>query len=106
MIKYLQNIFDDFPEVTRIISATYGSDYLFMVQDKMDRKILPEDQAQQLHHTAARLLFMCMRDCMYTPPLVDFLITRVRSPDKDDWGEAETGADTFEWCTINEAIST
>ena len=41
MIKYLQKIIDDFPEVIRSTSDTYATEYLFMVRDKKERKILP-----------------------------------------------------------------
>ena len=34
MIKYLQKIIDDFPEVICITYATYASEYLFMVREK------------------------------------------------------------------------
>ena len=86
MIKCLQNIIDDSPKVIRSTSTTYTAEYLFTVRDKKDRKLLPEDQVQHFHTTVDQFLFLCMRSCPDIHPLVDFLTTRVRSPDKDDWG--------------------
>ena len=45
IIKYLQKIIDDFPEVIHSTSATNAAEYLFTVQDEKDRRILPEEQA-------------------------------------------------------------
>ena len=52
---------------------------------------MPEEQAQNLHKTVAQLLFMCMIYCLYIQPLVDFLTTRVRPPDKYNWGNLKQG---------------
>ena len=43
MIKYLQNIIDDLPEVIRSTSATHAAEYLFTVPAEKDRKLLPEE---------------------------------------------------------------
>jgi hypothetical protein len=39
------------------------------------------------HHTTAQLLFMATRACQDIQTTVAFLITRVKKPDKDDWGK-------------------
>ena len=87
MIKYLQKIIDDFPEVIRSTSITYAAEYLFTVRYKKDRKLLPEEQAQHFHHALARLLFLCVISRTDIQPLFAFLNTRVRSPDEYDWGK-------------------
>ena len=53
--------------------------------------MLPEEQARQFHHTVAQFLFLCMRARTYIDPLVSFLTTRVRAPDKDGWGKLKHG---------------
>ena len=87
MIKYPRKVIDNFPEVIRNTATTPMSEHLFQVQDDKDRKLLPEEQAQHFHHTAAQLLFLCMRARPDIQPPVSFLTKRVRSPDKDYWGK-------------------
>ena len=72
-------------------SATYESEYLFTIRERKERKLLLEEQAQHFHHTVAQLLFMCMLDRPYIQPINYFLTTRVRFPDKDDWGKLKRG---------------
>ena len=91
MIKYLQKIIDDLPEVIHSTYATYAAEYLFTVQCKKERKILSEDQAQHFHQTVVQLVFVCMRDRLDIQPLVVFLAMRVRSPDEDSWGGLKRG---------------
>ena len=86
MIKYLHKIIDESLEVIHSTSDTYTTEHLFMVQDKKDTKLLPEEQAQNLHNNVVHLLFICSIDRPDIHPLVDFLTTRVSSPDEDDWG--------------------
>ena len=61
MIKYLQKVIDNFPEIIRSTAVTPASEHLFQMQDEKDRKLLPEEQAKHFHHTFAQLLFLCMR---------------------------------------------
>jgi hypothetical protein len=58
-----------------------------MVRDKKETKLLEEDQALAFHHTVAQLLFMCTRAQQDIQTAVAFLTTRVKNPDKDDWGK-------------------
>jgi hypothetical protein len=39
------------------------------------------------HHTTAQLLFMATRARQDIQTIVSFLMTRVKKPDKDDWGK-------------------
>ena len=91
MINYLQKSIDNFPEVTQSSSATYAVEYLFIVWYDKERKLLPGGQAQHFRHTVAQFLFLCMRYRPDIQPLVDFLTTRVRSPEKYDWGKLKRG---------------
>jgi hypothetical protein len=52
------------------------------VRDPSLAKVLPEEQAMAFHRTTAQLLFL-------SAPATDFLTTRVRSPDEDDWGKVK-----------------
>ena len=87
MINYLLKVIDDFLEVIRSTDATRESEHLFRVRDEKDRNLLPEEKAQQFHHTIVQLLFLCIRVLPDIQPLVSFLTTRVRSPDEYDWGK-------------------
>ena len=63
-----------------------ADDHWFRVRKEADCKVLPEEQARQFHSTVAQLFFLCKRARLDIEPLVSFLITRVKEPDKDDWG--------------------
>ena len=52
-------------------------------------KVLPEEQAMAFHHTMAQILFLSTRAWRDIQPATAFLTTRVRSPDKDDWGKVK-----------------
>ena len=65
MIKYAKEVLDDFPEVITSTSTSPAADHLFTVRDEGEAKLLPEEQAQQFHHSVAQLLFLCMR----APPI-------------------------------------
>ena len=61
MIKYLQKIIDEFPEVLRGTKACPAGDNLIKIRDDEDRELLPEEMARQFHQTTAQLLFLCKR---------------------------------------------
>ena len=87
MIKYLQKIMEELSETLRGTKALPARDNLFEIREEADRKLLPEEQASQCHCTVAQLLFLCMRARPDVQTLVSFLTTRVKEPDKDDWGK-------------------
>ncbi|KAL3804532.1 hypothetical protein HJC23_002571 [Cyclotella cryptica] len=74
MIKHLQKVFDDFPDVIRKPASNRASDHLFQIRDpeevELIGKYLPEEQAAHFHHTVAQLL-----------------LAGVKKPDEDDWGK-------------------
>ena len=47
--------------------------------------------AKKFHRTVAQLLFLCKRARPDIETLVSFLTTRVKQPDKDDWGKLRHG---------------
>ncbi len=67
--------------------AMPGANYLFTVRDKQDAKLLDKERALAFHHTMAQLLFMATRARRDIQRTVVFLTTRVKSPDKDNWGK-------------------
>ena len=48
---------------------------------------MPEEQACLFHRYVVQLLFLSTRVRRDTKTAVAFLTTRVKSPDKDDWGK-------------------
>ena len=87
MIKYLKNVINEFPKITRGRVATPAHDKLFIIRDEKEARPLKEDQALAFHHTIAQLLFMTTRARRDIQMVVAFLTTRVKSPDEDDWGK-------------------
>ncbi len=61
MIKYLKNVINEFPKITRGRVATPAHDKLFIIRDEKEARPLKEDQALAFHHTVAQLLFMARR---------------------------------------------
>ena len=89
MIKNLSKIFKDFPEEITNTRTSPATDRLFDIRDDDDKKKDPlqEELAIHFHHTVAQLLFLCMRSRRDVHTAVSFLTTRVREPDRDDWGK-------------------
>jgi len=85
MIDYIKQILADFPEEITKSSPSPHSDNLFKIRDK--RELLDEKMASAFHHTVAQLLFLSHRARRDLSPAVPFLTSRVKSPDKDDWGK-------------------
>ena len=57
MIKYLQNIIDDFPEVLRGTKSCPADNDLFKIRESENRELLPEEMAIQFHRTTDQLFF-------------------------------------------------
>ena len=91
MIKHLHKVIEEFPEVLRGTKASPSGDHLFTIREYGERKFLPEEQARQFHHTVAQLLFLCKSARPDIEPLISFLTTRVKGPDKYDWGKLKHG---------------
>jgi len=86
MIKYLHKIIETFPEeIGKPVDAPH-QDWLFKIRDDPSIQ-LPEEQAQQFHHTVAQLLFVAMRARPDIQTSVSFLTKRVQKPDEDDWNK-------------------
>jgi hypothetical protein len=87
MAKYLKNVIEGFPEMIAGKSPTPAGDRLFDMQDEKNAKPLDGERAVAFHHTTAQLLFMATRARQDIQTTVSFLMTRVKKPDKDDWGK-------------------
>ncbi len=77
MIAYLKSVIAEFPE---IISGK-------LLREGDNAKPLGEERALAFHHKVAQLLFMATRARRDIQTAVAFLTTKVKSPDKDDWGK-------------------
>ena len=64
---------------------TPAANHLFTVQE--DGEKLCQNDADNYHHTAAQMLFISGRARRNLQTVVAFLTTRVKGPDKDDWGK-------------------
>ena len=85
MEEYLRGVLDDFPkEITEKPEKTAASD-IFKARDDNMRELLDETRAQAFHHEVSQLLFTEIRYRKDTQTVIDFLTTRLRKPDEDDW---------------------
>ena len=91
MIKYVDKIFNDFPEqvITTVPPSTPAANHLFDIRGDDDplKHPLSEEQSGHFHRAVAQLLFLCMRSRRDIQTAVSFLTTRVRAPDDDDWNK-------------------
>ena len=83
---YLQKVINEFPEVLRGTKACPTGDSVFKVRADEYRELLSEEMAKKIHQTVAQLLFPCKQVRPDVNTFVSFLTTRVKQPDKDDWG--------------------
>jgi hypothetical protein len=97
MIKYIDDIFEDFPELITKTSRTPHTDNLFKVRPENEATFLSEEQAQQFHQTVAQLLFLSCRARRDIQTAVSFLTTRVKKPDVDDWGKVKRVLQYLKW---------
>ena len=88
MKQYIEKIIESFPaEIGSSSAATPAANHLFQIRDKKEAKLLPKEQAKQLHHTVAQLLLVCLKARRDIQTAISFLNTRVKAPGEDDWVE-------------------
>jgi hypothetical protein len=87
IITYLKNVIEQLPEEISGRALSPAAEHLFAVRDKSKARVLEEERASAFHHTVAQLLFMCTRARRDIQTAVAYLTTRVKSPNKDDWGK-------------------
>jgi hypothetical protein len=68
-------------------AVTPAVDHLFTIRDEKETRLLEKERALAFHHTVVQLLFMLMRARRDIQTAVAFLMTKVKCPDKDDWGK-------------------
>ena len=85
MWDYLKKVIGEFPGEITGVCATPASDYLCKVCENGTK--LNEELAEAFHHTVYQLLFVANRARRDVQTAVSFLTTRVKNPDKDDWGK-------------------
>ena len=61
MIKYLQEVLEEWPEELKGYKVNPIGDYLFAAREDAERELLSEDMASQFYRTAAQLLFIYLR---------------------------------------------
>jgi hypothetical protein len=77
----------DFIEVIEGKATTPAAEYLFTVRDESKARLLDKEKAPAFNHTVSQLLFMSSHARQDIQTTVALLTTRVKSPDKDDWGK-------------------
>ncbi len=87
MITYLKSVIAGSPKEVRGKATSPVADHLFLVRDPREAKVLKEERVLAFHHTVAQLLFLCARARRDIQTAAAFLTTRVKEPDKDDWGK-------------------
>jgi hypothetical protein len=80
-----KKVIGEFPEEITRVCATPASDYLFKVRENGTK--LNEELAEAFHHTVYQFLFAASRARRDIQTAVSFLTTRVKDPNKDDWGK-------------------
>ena len=87
MIKYLDAMFEEWPEELKGYTPNLQQDHLFEVRADDDPKktLLNEEMTSQFHRTTTQLLFLCLRACPDIQTVEAFFTTRMRNPDMDDW---------------------
>jgi len=64
-------------------TATPASDHLFDISEDDPGKLLPEEQAQDFHHSVVQLLFLCIHMRPDLKTVVSFLTTQIKAPFKE-----------------------
>ena len=88
MIDYIEEVLKAFekaaPEEKGTKSSAAPKD-LFVVDEDCEK--LPKDKAEDFHSLVAKVLFATKRARPDTATSISYLTTRVREPDKQDWGK-------------------
>jgi hypothetical protein len=97
MVKYIDEVLEDFPELITKTSQMPHTDNLFKVRPESEATFLSEEQAQQFHRTVAQLLFLSCRARRDIQTSVSFLTTRVKKLDTDNWGKVKRVLQYLKW---------
>ena len=87
MNSYTDKVLEEYCGYLGKPASTPASDFLFDVRPDESQKLPPEAHARLFHHFVVQLLFLSTRVQRDIKTAVEFLTTRVRAPDDDDWGK-------------------
>ena len=79
------NILKELPEELGAASSSPAPDHMFKVRPENEATYMLEEQAQQFHCTVSQLLFLSVRARRDIQTDDEFLTTRVKKPDEDNW---------------------
>jgi len=85
MTKFVRTMIDGMPRDMIGEATTPAASYLFTVNNECEK--LSEAMSGIFHRLTAQGLFLCARGRPDIETAIAFLTTRVKSPDKDDWGK-------------------
>jgi hypothetical protein len=85
MVANIKNIITDFPEEIVAMQMTPVANRLFTVRNLAKAQLLPEEQMRAFHHPSPQMLFLSAQARHNIQSVTAFLMTSVKSPDKDNW---------------------
>jgi len=83
MYKYIEKMLEELPPNIEGLATTPASSYLFNTDPGC--KKLCKEQGQLFHHLVAKLLYLSKHTRQDIQTAVDFLCTRVRESDTEDY---------------------
>ena len=88
MEEFTLDTIADFPKLIDIIAEDPAGQKLFEVRELSEKNpLLGTELAQSFHRTTAKLLYLCARARRDIRTPVEFLTTRVRAPDTNNWAK-------------------
>jgi hypothetical protein len=87
MVKYTDQIIDDFPEEITKSSPCPHNENLFRIKEESEARYRPEGHAVKFHHSVAQLVFLQKWARHNIQTTVSFLGSCMKRPDEDDWGK-------------------
>ena len=85
----LNKLIANFPEEIMNTFPTLTGDHLFEVLPDKERNIFDKETVTACHHSVAQLIFGTQRVRKDIQTSVNFLTTRLREPDEDDWSKLQ-----------------
>jgi len=85
MTSFVDKMIAEMPDEMFGEAATPAASYLFSINKDCEK--LSEEKSSIFHRLTAQGLFLCARGRPDIETAIAFLTTRVKGPDKDDWGK-------------------
>ena len=83
MSECIKKTVDNFSIKTNKIEKTLEGEHSFVADENCPK--LDEEQKQEFHTVTAKGVFVCKRAGLDIQMAMEFLSTRVKEPDQDDW---------------------